>query len=197
MASVGLVFISAFGSRGEGWNDILEFLPFLVGGIATVLAGVAVYSWYAEARDKRLALDDPTAVVFGSEMTSALKKHLRANPNRYTSPDLVGRAPHLFTVVATVKGISLWSGSARNLVRFWEIEWQLVSALRPATLRLDYKNVRGLLIETNAPDAVGALEIAPCPEGPFSISYSEARLTSLIESLDVLWHASLQARRNN
>jgi hypothetical protein len=55
-------------------------------------------------------------------MTPALKKSLRANPDRYTSPDFAGHAPHLFTVVATANGISLWSGSAQNPARFWEID---------------------------------------------------------------------------
>lgn len=57
------------------------------------------------------------------------------------------------------------------------------SGLRSAPHQLEYKNVRGLLIETNDPDAVGALEIAPRPEGQFSIPYSEARLIGLTDPL--------------
>lgn len=34
IATVAMVFVRAFGTRGDGWDDILAFLPFLAGGIA-------------------------------------------------------------------------------------------------------------------------------------------------------------------
>ena len=192
-----LVFVRAFGSSyGEGWNDILEFAPFYVGAIAAAFILIALYNWYADARDRRLAREHPTALVFGSEMTPALKQRLRSDPDRYSSPAVVGRAPHLFTVVADADGITLWNGPASNPVEFWGIDWRTVSGIRPATHRLDYKTVRGLVFDTSTGAVLGTLEIAPRPKGPFSVSfsYSDAELTALTERVTELWRTARQAR---
>ena len=147
-----LVFVRAFRSPyGEGWNDILEFAPFYVGIVAASFIFIAIYNWYADARDRRLARGHPTAVVFGSEMILLLlKQRLKSDPDRYASPAVVGRAPHLFTVVADADGITFWNGPASDPVRFWGIDWRTVSGIRPATHRLEYKNVRGLVFDTSA-----------------------------------------------
>ncbi|MBT2516257.1 hypothetical protein J7E29_02310 [Streptomyces sp. ISL-90] len=32
IGTVAMVFVRAFDTRGEGWDDVLGFLPFLAGG---------------------------------------------------------------------------------------------------------------------------------------------------------------------
>ncbi len=196
VATLALVFVRAFGANGDGWSDILEFAPFYVGVIAASFILIAIYNWYADARDRRLARDHPSAVVFGSEMTPALKQRLRSDPDRYLSPTLVGRAPHLFTVVADGDGITFWNGPASNPVEFWGIDWRKVSGIRPATHRLEYKNVHGLVFDTSIGAVLGTLEIAPRPKRSFSVSSSNDQSTALTEQVTGLWRASRPARPN-
>jgi hypothetical protein len=194
-----LVFVRAFrSSYGDGWNDILEVAPFYVGIISASFIFIAIYNSYADARDRRLARGHPTAVVFGSEMTPALKQRLKSDPDRYASPAVVGRAPHLFTVVADPDGITFWNGPASNPVRFWGIDWRTVSGIRPATHRLEYKHVHGLVFDTSAGAVLGTLELAPRPKGTFSASFSvsDAQLTALTERMTELWRTASQARPN-
>lgn len=194
-----LVFVRAFKSPyGDGWNDILEFAPFYIGAFAAAFVLIAMFNLYADARDRRLARDHPNAVVFGSEMTPALKQRLKSDPDRYASPTVVGRAPHLFTVVADADGITFWNGPATNPIRFWGIDWRTVSGIRPATHRLEYKNVHGLVFDTSAGAVLGTLELAPRPKGIFSVSFSisDVQLTALTERMAELWRAASQARPN-
>lgn len=49
IATVAMVFVRAFGTRGDGWDDILAFLPFLAGGIALGLLMNFAYGQFARA----------------------------------------------------------------------------------------------------------------------------------------------------
>jgi hypothetical protein len=131
-------------------------------------------------------------------MTPALKQRLRSNPEQYASPAVVGRVPPYFIVVADVDGITFWNGPASNPVRFWGIDWRMVSGIRPATHRLEYKNVHGLVFDTSAGAVLGTLELAPRPKRTFSVSFSvsDAQLTALTERMTELWRAASQARPN-
>lgn len=200
IGTVVLVFVRAFKSPyGDGWNDILEVAPFYVGIVAVSFIFIAIYNSYADARDRRLARDHPTAVVFGSEMTPALKQRLKSDPDRYASPVVVGRAPHLFTVLADADGITFSNGPASNPVSFWGIDWRMVSGIRPANHRLEYKNVHGLVLDTSAGAVLGTLELAPRPKGTFSVSFSvsDAQLAALSERMTELRRAASQARPNS
>lgn len=62
IATVAVVFARAFGSQGQGWSDILAFLPFLTGGIALGLLLNFGYGQFARSRRQRLARDHADAV---------------------------------------------------------------------------------------------------------------------------------------
>jgi hypothetical protein len=182
-ATVALVFVRAFGSHGNGWNDILVFLPVLVGAMALTLMYIFIGMRFAIARDKRLARDHPDAIVIRAQMTPKLKKRLKSDPSQYATPELIGRTPNLFTTLADSDGISLWSGPASNPVKFWAIDWASVQNVRYSALQLQFKNAHGFYVDTKNSGADDALEIAPMPENPYALSYSQAHVEQLVDQL--------------
>ena len=110
IGTVAIVFLRAFGPLGEGWDDVLGFLPFLAGGVALALLLNVGYGEFARARRRRLTHDHGDAAVFTAEMTPALKKYLQFDWSRDTSAQRVGQTPHFFTTVASPDGTSLWNG---------------------------------------------------------------------------------------
>ncbi|TYL54008.1 hypothetical protein [Agromyces mariniharenae] len=194
LITLALVLARVFGLGGEEWRGILEAAPVYVGAAAAAFIVIAVYNWWADARDRRLARDHPGALVFGAEMTAALKRRLRSDPDQYTAPAVTGRTPHLFTVVSDAEGLSMWNGSASKPVRFWWIDWHTVSGIRAAMYQLQYKEVRGLVLDTSTGAVLGALELVP--RSTRLLSARNDRSPALIERLTELWRAARQARPN-
>ncbi|HEU0182397.1 MAG TPA: hypothetical protein VFR16_09435 [Agromyces mariniharenae] len=194
LIAVALVLARAFGLGGEEWRGILEAAPVYVGAAAAAFVVIAVYNWWADARDRRLARDHPAALVFGAEMTAALKQRLRSDPDQYTSPAVIGRTPHLVTVVADAEGLGFWNGPASNPVRFWATDWHTVSGIRAATYQLQYKEVQGLVLDTSTGAVLGALEIVP--RSKRLVSSRSEQSPALIERLTELWRVARQARPN-
>ncbi|MGW4929670.1 hypothetical protein ACWEOH_10980 [Agromyces sp. NPDC004153] len=194
LITAALVLARALGVGGDAWRGTLEAAPVYVGAAAVAFIVIAVYNWWADARDRRLARDHPAAVVFGSEMTAALKQRLRSDPDQYASPTVVGRTPHLFTAVADAEGLAFWNGPASNPVRFWGIDWQTVSGIRPATYQLQYKEVQGLVLDTSTGAVLGALELVP--RSKRLVSSRSEQSPALLERLTELWRAARRARPN-
>lgn len=190
IATVAVVFARAFGSQGQGWSDILAFLPFLTGGIALGLLLNFGYGQFARSRRQRLARDHAHAVVFSSEMTPALRKYLQSDPERHESPELTLRTPHYFTVVASSDGLSMWSGWASRPTKFWHIGWASILDIRPEVFPLQFKSVHGLHLHTGEGD--GALQIAPFPELSVAVSWDQARVNELADVLSALRTTALQ-----
>ena len=190
VATVAVVFVRAFGSQGQGWSDILAFLPFLAAGIALGLLMNFGYGLFVRSRRQRLAREYADAVVFSSEMTPALKTYLQSDPKRYESPESILRTPHFFTVVASSDGLSLWSGWASRPTKFWHIGWASIFAVRPETIPLQFKRVRGLHVHTGEGD--GALQLVPFPELSVAVSWDQARVDELADALSALRTTALQ-----
>ncbi|WP_157372772.1 hypothetical protein [Agromyces sp. Root81] len=181
LGSFALVAIRAFGSRGDGWADILEFLPFLAAGIGFGLALNFAYAKFARMRLHRLAKDHPDAVLFTAEMTPALMQFLRSEANRRENPASVGRLPHFYTAVASVDGLSFWRGSAPYPVKFWQIDWGSIRDLRPELVQLQFKTAHAIHFETG--ESPGALQIVPFADGMFTVSWGQNRVSELVETL--------------
>ena len=194
LITVALVLAGALGLGGDAWRGILAAAPVYVGAAAAAFMVIAVYNWWADARDRRLARDHPGAVVFGSEMTAALKQRLRSDPDQYASPAVVGRTPHLFTAVADAEGLTLWNGPASKPTMFWGIDWQTVSGIRPATYQLQYKELQGLVLDTSTGAVLGALEIVP--RSTRLLSARDDRSAALTGRLTELWRKARRARPN-
>ena len=194
LITAALVLAGTLGLGGDEWRGILEAAPVYVGAAAVAFIVIAVYNWWADARDRRLARDHPAAVVFGSEMTAALKQRLRSDPDQYASPAVVGRTPHLFTAVADAEGLTLWNGQASKPTMFWGIEWQTVSGIRPATYQLQYRELQGLVLDTSTGAVLGALEIVP--RSTRLLSARNDRSPALTERLTELWRKARRARPN-
>ena len=193
IGSLAMVFIRAFGANGDGWHDIREFAPFYLGAIVLAFPFIALFTLYADARDRRLTRDHPDALVFGAEMTPALKDLLKSTPESAASPALAGRAPSWFTVVADADGVTFWLGPGWNPVKFWGVDWEAVWGLRPSRLQLQFKNMNGFVMDTHTGAAVGALEIAPRPTRFFASSLGTDEISVLTERLTEVWHASRKA----
>lgn len=190
ISTVATVFVRAFGTRGEGWDDVLGFLPFLAGGVAGGLLLNVGYSQFARARRRRLMHDHGDAVVFTAEMTPALKKYLQFDRSRYTSAERVGKTPHVFTAVVSPDGISLWSGPASRPIKFWQIDWASILEIGPEVVRLQFKTVPCLELHTGAAD--GALQIAPFPDRGLAVSWDRASVEQLADTLNELRTAALK-----
>lgn len=183
-ATLLLVFVRAFSPLGDGWSDILGLLPLYVGAVALVAVAGYWYNRYARARDKRLARDHPGAVVFGSQMTPALRMRLK------TGPELRGRIPNLYTVVADSTGIGFWSGGASNPSKFWAIDWKSVVDIHLDTFQLEYRRARGIRIETTDEPANGALEVVALNQGMFASSLAKPEVGRLADDLQKLHNNS-------
>lgn len=189
IGTVGMVFVRAFGPLGEGWEDVLGFLPFLAGGVAVALVVNVGYGEFARARRRRLTHDHGDAVVFTAEMTPALKNYLQYERSRDTSAERVGQMPHFFTTVASPDGISLWNGPASRPLNFWQIDWASILGVRPEVVRLQFKTVHCLQLHTGAAD--GALQIAPFPDRGLAVSWDRASIEQLADTLNELRRAAL------
>ncbi|RXZ71859.1 hypothetical protein [Agromyces albus] len=190
IGSMAMVFVRAFGPLGNGWDDVLGFLPFLAGPVAAALLVGVAYGEFALARRRRLTRDHADAVVFTAEMTPALKKYLQLDPSRFPSAERVGKTPHFFTAVASSDGISLWYGPASRPIEFWQIDWASILDVRPEVVRLQYKTVHCLQLHTGAAD--GALQLSPFPERGIAVSWNRASVEQLADSLNELRRAALR-----
>jgi hypothetical protein len=190
IGSMVMVFVRAFDTRGEGWDDVLGFLPFLAGGVAAALLLNVGYGEFARARRRRLKHDNGDAVVFSAEMTLALKKYLQVDRTRYTSAEQVGKTPHFFTAVASSDGISLWNGPASRPIKFWQIDWASILDIRPEVVQLPFKTVHCLQLHTGAAD--GAMQIAPFPDRGIAVSWDRASTEQLADTLNELRRAALR-----
>jgi hypothetical protein len=190
IGTVAIVFVRAFGPLGEGWDDVLGFLPFLAGGVAVALLLNVGYGEFARARRRRLTYDHGDAFVFTAEMTPALKKYLQFDPSRFTTAERVGKAPYFFTAVASPDGISLWNGPASRPIKFWQIDWASIVDIRPEVVRLQFKTVHCLQLHTGAAD--GALQIAPFPDRGLAVSWDRASIEQLADNLNELRRAALK-----
>jgi hypothetical protein len=190
IGTVAMVFIRAFGTLGEGWDDILGFLPFLAGGVAVGLLLNIGYSQFARARRRRLTHDNGDAVVFTAEMTPALKKYLQFDRSRYTSAERVGQTPYFFTAVASSDGISLWNGPASRPIKFWQIDWASILDIRPEVAQLQFKTVHCLHLHTGGAD--GAFQIAPFPDRGLAVSWDQRSTEQLADALNELRRVALK-----
>ena len=181
LGSLAMVFVRAFGSRGDGWNDIREFLPVLAGALLVGGALVIGYSWFAVARLRRLEREHPSAVLFTAEMTPELKQLLKSRIRDGRAEQAIW-LPHFFTVVATSEGLRFWRGCAAQPKEFWRIEWPSVLELKPAEFPLQYKTMQGIRGFTG--DPIGALEIAPFPDSILMASWDREHIEALMKKLN-------------
>jgi hypothetical protein len=190
IGTVAMVFVRAFGALGEGWDDVLGFLPFLAGGVAGGLLLNIGYGQFGRARYRRLRHDHGDAVVFTAEMTPALKKYLRLDRSRFTSAERVGQTPYFFTAVASSDGIGLWNGPASRAIKFWQIDWASILDIRPEVVQLQFKTVHCLQLHTGTTDS--ALQIAPFPDRGPAVSWDRASVERLADSLNEMRRAALK-----
>ena len=188
--SIAMVFVRAFGERGDGWDDILEFLPFLAAGLAGGIILNTAYGEIALARRRRLTRENGDAIVFTAEMTPTLKAILKVHDGTSLGTPRRNRAPYFFTVVASDQGITLWGGTPTRPRSFWQIDWESIAEIQLARIQLQFKAVHGLTLKTHRPD--GTFQIAPFPERGFARSWKRERTERLEESLSDLRSASLK-----
>lgn len=181
VGSFAMVFVRAFGPRGDGWEDVLELLPLLGGAIVVGVAMVGGVSGFAKARLRHLEREFPDAVIFTAEMTPALKQLVQSRLAERIPAEHAARVPHFFTAVASNEGLSFWRGWATRPVMFWQIDWSSVLELRPEEFQLQFKTVHGIRAYTG--DSAGALQIAPFPHGFFSVSWDKASVDALAVTL--------------
>lgn len=169
VGSFAMVFVRAFGERGDGWADVLELLPLLGGAVVVGVAMIGGFSGYERARLRYLQKQFPDAVIFTAEMTPALKQLLRSRSAERANADPAG-LPHFFTAVASNEGLSFWRGWGTRSVMFWQIDWSSILELRPEEIQLQFKTVHGIRAHTGA--SAGALQLAPYPHSFFSDPHS-------------------------
>ncbi len=177
VGAFGMVFVRAFGDRGDGWDDIREFVPLLVGVLAGSVILIVGFTVYSTARDRHLARRYPGAEVFTVDLTPNLKRTLRSTPDKRAP----ARTPGIFTVVGSVEGLSFWVGWPLAPNKFWQLDWREVADLQPALFPLKYKTVRGIRVVTH--DSAVVVELAPYQFRAFTVTWDESQIDALITAM--------------